>query len=226
MCCKQHRPDPARGGQPQAHRRAVQRRGQRHAVHRHHPHPGPLRAAGAGGQTARGLPQGQRQPAPGLARPGGAHAAGRGGRDRHRHRIAVQLPRPGHPALLRMAARAGAAATTRWPRKGAHDAGRPGRRAADHLPPHVHRAHAHRPAFAQRSSSRASRWRRSTPTSSRPMCAWAWAWASWPRWRCATTAARRPGGAPAGPPVRPERARVAFKRGAYLRNFRLPLPSC
>ena len=33
--------------------------------HRHHPHPGPLRAAGARGPPARVLSQGQHQPAPG-----------------------------------------------------------------------------------------------------------------------------------------------------------------
>jgi hypothetical protein len=101
--------------------------------------------------AARGLSQGQRQPAPGFARPGGAHAAGRGGRDRHRHRIAGRLPRAGHPALLRMAARAGAAADHPLAAQGAHHAGRPGRRAAGHLPPVVHRPHAHRPGLCARS---------------------------------------------------------------------------
>jgi hypothetical protein len=52
------------------------------------------------------------------------------------------------------------------------------------------------------------------------MCAWAWAWASWPRWRCATTAATATcwcarWATCSGQNV----ARVAFKRSAYLRNF-------
>ena len=52
------------------------------------------------------------------------------------------------------------------------------------------------------------------------MCAWAWAWASWPKWRCRTTAAT----ATCWPSRRASLfglnvARVAFKRSAYLRNF-------
>jgi LysR family cys regulon transcriptional activator len=50
---------------------------------------------------------------------------------------------------------------------------------------------------------------------------WAWAWASWPKWPCATRRRRnsdlvvRPLGHLFGQNV----ARVAFKRSAYLRNF-------
>jgi hypothetical protein len=53
------------------------------------------------------------------------------------------------------------------------------------------------------------------------MCAWAWVWASWPRWRCAIADGSnsdllvRPLGHLFGQNV----ARVAFKRSAYLRNF-------
>jgi LysR family cys regulon transcriptional activator len=45
----------ARGGQPAAHRRRVLQAGRRHAVDRHHPHPGALRAARTGGQAAPAL---------------------------------------------------------------------------------------------------------------------------------------------------------------------------
>ena len=52
------------------------------------------------------------------------------------------------------------------------------------------------------------------------MCGSAWASASSPRWRCATTGSAatwcaRPVGHLFGQNV----ARIAFKRGAYLRNF-------
>ena len=50
-------------------------------------------------------------------------------------------------------------------KQGAHLARRPRGRADHHLPPVVHRPHAHRPRVrAQASSRRASRWRPSTPT--------------------------------------------------------------
>ena len=59
--------------------------------------------------------------------------------------------------------------------------------------------------------------RRSTPTSSRPTCGSAWASASWPRWRCATTGRAATWSArPLGPPVRPER------RARRLQARRLP----
>ncbi len=52
------------------------------------------------------------------------------------------------------------------------------------------------------------------------MCAWAWAWASSPRWRCATTPGTATSPArPAGHLFGQNVSRVAFKRGAYLRNF-------
>jgi LysR family cys regulon transcriptional activator len=50
------------------------------------------------------------------------------------------------------------------------------------------------------------------------MCAWAWASASWPKWPCATIG-RGPGLRPVGHLFGQSVARVAFKRGAYLRNF-------
>ncbi len=49
--------------------------GRRHAVDRHHAHAGALRAARAGGGAAQALPQGAGEPAPGHAGAGGAHAA-------------------------------------------------------------------------------------------------------------------------------------------------------
>jgi hypothetical protein len=73
-----------------------------------------------GAQAARGLPQGQHQPAPGHAGPGGAHGDRRDGRSRHGHRIAGRLPRTRHPALLRMAARAGDAGRPPAGAAGAH----------------------------------------------------------------------------------------------------------
>ena len=110
-------------------------------------------------------PEGQRQPAPGLARSGGAHGDRRGRRDRHRHRIAVRLPGTGHPALLRMAARAGAAArATRWPTRSASSwkTWRPSRSSPTTRPSPAARAST--TPSPRRSCSRASRSRRSTRT--------------------------------------------------------------
>ena len=69
------RDHPARGRQPQAHRRGILQAGGRHAVDRHHAHAGALRAARAGGAAAPALPEGAGRAAPGHARAGGAHAA-------------------------------------------------------------------------------------------------------------------------------------------------------
>jgi LysR family cys regulon transcriptional activator len=70
---KQHRHHHARGRQPQAHRRAVQRAGQRHlsiaTTHTQARYVLPVPVA----KLREALPQGQHQPAPGHARPGGAH---------------------------------------------------------------------------------------------------------------------------------------------------------
>ena len=174
-------------------------------------------------QLRRRYPKVQRQPAPGHARAGGAHAARRRGRDRPGHRIAGRLRRTGHPALLRMAARAwwcraghplaARGAARRW------SSWRPSRWSPT-TPPFTGRTRIDQAFARARLQARQWRWKRSTPTSSRPTCAWAWAWASWPRWRCATsrpaaTWSSRPLGHLFGQNV----ARVAFKRGAYLRNF-------
>ena len=52
------------------------------------------------------------------------------------------------------------------------------------------------------------------------MCAWAWASASWPKWRCATTAATATWRCGRWAHLFGQNvARVAFKRSAYLRNF-------
>jgi LysR family cys regulon transcriptional activator len=109
---------------------------------------------------------------------------------------------------------------TRWRKKERIDAGGPGAEPLITYHPSFTGRTRIDPPLRSASSRRASCWKRSTPTSSRPMCAWAWASASWPRWRCATTASNsdlvvRPLGHLFGQNV----ARVAFKRGAYLRNF-------
>ena len=112
-----HRRDPARGRQPQAHRRGVFEAGRRHAVDRRHAHAGALRTARARRAAAPALPQGAGEPAPGLARPGRADAAGRHRRHRPGHRGAVRARRPGLAALLRMGARdRDARRRIRWPR--------------------------------------------------------------------------------------------------------------
>ena len=143
------------------------------------------------------------------------------GRHRPRHRVARRLRRPRHAALLRVAARAGAAGRPPAGPARPHLARGPG--AAPLISYHpsftgrtrIDAAFAHAQARCRTSCSR-----RSTPTSSRPMSASAWASASSPRWRCATTA---PGGdlvsRPLGHLFGQNVARVAFKRGAYLRNF-------
>ena len=71
--------------------------GRRHAVDRHHAHPGALLPARAGGPAAQALPQGAGRAAPGHARAGGAHAAGRRGRDRPGHRGAGRARRTSSP---------------------------------------------------------------------------------------------------------------------------------
>ena len=86
-----------------------------------------------------------------IARPGGPHGDRRGGRNRHCHRIPGRLPRARHPALLRMAARAGAAQRpSAGRRRNASALEDLAARAADHLPPLLHRPHPHRPGLLPR----------------------------------------------------------------------------
>jgi LysR family cys regulon transcriptional activator len=185
MCC-QHRPDHARGGN-------LKRIGEQFSAQ----DSGTLSIATTHTQARYVLPapvaklrdrlsQGQHQPAPGFTGSGGSHADGRSGRDRHRHRIAGGLRRTRHPALLRMAACAGAAGGPSADPQGTHQPGRYRARTADHLPPFLTGRTRIDHAFAQRKLSRASRWKPSTRTSSPPMCASDWASASWRRWPCAT----------------------------------------
>ncbi len=110
------RADHARGGEPAAHRRGVLEAGRRHAVDRHHAHPGALLPAGAHGGAAPQVSQGAGGAAPGHATPGGANAARRRGRDRSGHRGAARRRRSGDAALLRVAARdRRARRNIRWP---------------------------------------------------------------------------------------------------------------
>ena len=143
------------------------------------------------------------------------------GRHRPGHRVARRLRRARHAALLRMAARAGAAGRPSAGAGRAALARGPGAAAADLLPPVVHRPHAHRrrlrraPAEAEH-RARGDRRRRHQDLRARS----AWASASSPRSRCATsrraaTWCARPAGHLFGQNV----TRIAFKRGAYLRNF-------
>ena len=212
----------ARGRQPQAHRRGVLQAGRRHPVDRDHAHAGALRPARAGGAAAQALPE------------GAASCCTRACPSRWRACCWTTSPRSAWPpnrwrridelVTLPCYEWQHVLVVPRRPpagRRRAADAGAAGRRAAGAATtPPSPAARASTQAFARAGSSRRSRWRPSTPTSSRPMCGWGWAWASSPRWRCATT---RPSGdlvaRPLGHLFGSNVTRVAFKRGAYLRQF-------
>ena len=85
--------------------------------------------------------------------------------DRHRHRIAARSSRTGDPALLRVAAHAGAAAGPPAGQEGAHQPGGPGVRSrSSPTTRHSPAAPASTPPSPSASCSRASPWKRSTPT--------------------------------------------------------------
>jgi LysR family cys regulon transcriptional activator len=159
-----------------------------------------------GGRAARGLPQGQRQPAPGapdqVARMVMDEIAeiGMATESLANYPELVTLPcyewqhvlvlPQGHPLAA----------------KSAHHAGRPGGRAAHHLPPVVHRPHQDRPGLCHASCTPRIALEAIDSDVIKTYVRLGWGWASWPKWPCATTAARvGPGRAPGGPPVWPER---------------------
>ena len=214
----------ARGRQPEAHRRGVLQAGRRHAVDRHHAHARRATSCPSRWRScASAIPKVQRQPAPGHARAGGAHAA--------RRASPTSAWRPSRwPTSTTWSPCPATSGSTCWCCRPAHplaaverlDARAARRRAAGHLPPVVHRPHAHRRRRSRARSckperrARGDRLRRDQDL----RAARAWAWASSPRWRCATT--RRAATWCRGRSATCSASnvtRVAFKRGAYLRNF-------
>ena len=70
------------------------------AAHRHHPHHGPLQAAGGHYRILPPLPRGEHPAASGSPCPTGADGAKRGCGDGHRHRVHAPVRRAGDRALL------------------------------------------------------------------------------------------------------------------------------
>ena len=154
------------------------------ARHRHHPHPGPLRAAARGGGFPRGLPEGAPDAAPGQPDRDRLHAQRRRGRHRHLHRDAARRALADHLPVLQLASRRGRAARARAGEGQAADAGGDRGVADHHLSRGLHRPRQHRPDVRQGRTCAGHRhvgdgYRRAQGLRR----AWAWASASSPPWR-------------------------------------------
>ena len=94
---------PARGAEHQAALGRIQGRGSRHALDRHDPHPGALRAAGCHQAVSRELPGRAAAPAPGHLGTARRDGRTRPHRLRDRHRLAVAVRGLHAAALLSLA---------------------------------------------------------------------------------------------------------------------------
>jgi LysR family transcriptional regulator, cys regulon transcriptional activator len=191
----------------------------RHAVDRHHAHAGALLPARAGGRLRKRFPKVQVSAAPGRARPGGAMLLddvadiGMATEALARTKGLITLPCYEWQHVLVVPAGHPLAAVER-PRWSTW------RRAAGALPPHGHRPHAHRPGLRARAAEAGGRAGGHRLRRHQDLRAPGPGRGHRGRDRDARRRnRRRPGGAPLGHLFGSNVARVAFKRGAYLRQF-------